>query len=256
MCWSNLQPALVQQASPLKGLMQCQNLWLWGHPLFLPTQSDKSWIYFPPYPFLFFLLLNSSAREAWDVNETFSLEGRRIPSAGQRQGEPHLSQWHPHHFFFFRFFFSHLLFPAVTLGGVRQADWNQHCVRAVISQKDIKHAETSISNRPLTALRRWGWRWEMRGRLGLWGDALQLKCLLQAFVRPREDKIKSIRLSPSSSCFSDSKATGTRDVRRSLCVWVYLCMGLYTVCVCTWEKERDMSGMVSEYMLLCVKSSI
>lgn len=87
MCWSNLQPELVQQASPLKGLMQCQNLWLRGHPLFLPLQSDKSWISFPRYSFLFFLLLNSSARQAWDgrcVNETFSLEGRRIP--GRRRG--------------------------------------------------------------------------------------------------------------------------------------------------------------------------
>ena len=69
MCCSNLQPELVQQASPLKGLMQCQNLWLRGHPLFLPPQSDKSWISFPHYSFLFFLLLNSSAREAWDVSE-------------------------------------------------------------------------------------------------------------------------------------------------------------------------------------------
>ena len=106
MCWSNLQPALVQQASPLKGLMQCQNLWLWGHPLFLPTQSDKSWIYFPPYSFLFFLLLNSSAREAWDVNETFSLEGRRIPSPGQRQGRTSSEPMTSPPFLFFSFFFS------------------------------------------------------------------------------------------------------------------------------------------------------
>lgn len=56
----------------------------------------------------------------------------------------------------------------------------------------------------------------MRGRLGLWGDAVQYKCLLQASLRAREDKIKSIRLSPSSSCFLDSKATGTLNVRRSV----------------------------------------
>lgn len=113
---------------------------------------------------------------------------------------------------------------------MRQADWNQHCVRAVISQKDIKHAETSISNRPLTALRHRSQRGEMRGRLGLWGDAVQLKCLLRASLRPREDKIKSIRLSHSSSCFSDSKATGTLYVRWSaracVCVWSYV-----SVCV-------------------------
>ena len=78
----------------------------------------------------------------------------------------------------------------------------------------------------------------MRGRLGLWGDALQLKCLLQAFVSPREDKIKSIRLSPSSSCFSDSKATGTRDVRRSLCVGVSVYGFIYSMCVYVGERKR------------------
>ena len=66
MCWSNLQPELVQQASPLKGLMQCQNLWLRGQPLFLPPQSDKSGISFPRHSFLFSLLLNPSWREARD----------------------------------------------------------------------------------------------------------------------------------------------------------------------------------------------
>lgn len=72
----------------------------------------------------------------------------------------------------------------------------------------------------------------MRGRLGLWGDAVQLKCLLQASVRPREDKIKSIRLSPSSSCFSDSKATGTPDVRRSVRVCASVCVCTVSVCFC------------------------
>lgn len=66
MCWSNLQPELVQQVSPLKGLMQCQNLWLRGQPLFLPPQSDKSGISFPRHSFLFSLLLNPSWREARD----------------------------------------------------------------------------------------------------------------------------------------------------------------------------------------------
>lgn len=77
MCWSNLQPELVQQASPLKGLMQCQNLWLRGHPLFLPPQSDKSWISFPHHSFLLFLLLNSSVREAWDVRCEWNIFIRR-----------------------------------------------------------------------------------------------------------------------------------------------------------------------------------
>lgn len=153
----------------------------------------------------------------WDVNETFSLEGRRI--LGQRQGRSWSKPMTSLPILFF-FFLSFLLSLAVTLCGMWQADWNQHCVRAVISQKDIKHAETSISNRPLTALRHRCRRGEMRGRLRLWGDAAQLKCLLQASVKSRKDKIKSIRLSPSSSCFSDSKATGTLDVRRSVCVRV------------------------------------
>lgn len=210
MCWSNLQPELVQQASPLKGLMQCQNLWLRGHPLFLPPPSDKSWISIPHYSFLFFLLLNSSAREAWDVRCEWNIFIRREENP-RSETRPELISF---------FFLSFLLSLAVTLCGMWQADWNQHCVRAVISQKDIKHAETSISNRPLTALRHRCRRGEMRGRLRLWGDAAQLKCLLQASVKSRKDKIKSIRLSPSSSCFSDSKATGTLDVRRSVCVRV------------------------------------
>lgn len=64
----------------------------------------------------------------------------------------------------------------------------------------------------------------MKGRLGLWGDALQLRRLLQASLRLRKDKIKSIRLSSSSSCFSDSKATGTLHVRRSLRVCASTCV--------------------------------
>lgn len=52
-CCSNLQTQLVQLASPLKGLMQCQNLWLRGHPLFLPHQSDKSRISFLTIRFSF-----------------------------------------------------------------------------------------------------------------------------------------------------------------------------------------------------------
>lgn len=219
MCWSNLQPELVQQASPLKGLMQCQNLWLRGHPLFLPPQSDKSWISFPHYSFLFFLLLNSSAREAWDVRCEWNIFIRREENPrSETRPEPIRANDIPTVSFFFSIFFflSFLLLPAVTLCGVWQADWNQHCVRAIISQKDIKHAETSISNRPLTAFRHRRRRGEMRGRLGLWGDAVQYKCLLQASLRAREDKIKSIRLSPSSSCFLDSKATGTLNVRRSV----------------------------------------
>lgn len=231
MCWSNLQPELVQQASPLKGLMQCQNLWLRGHPLFLPPQSDKSWISFPHHSFLFFLLLNSSVREAWDVRCEWNIFIRREENP-RSETRPELIWANdiPTNSFFPSFFFlSFLLSPAVTLGGMRQADWNQHCVRAVISQKDIKHAETSISNRPLTALRHRSQRGEMRGRLGLWGDAVQLKCLLRASLRPREDKIKSIRLSHSSSCFSDSKATGTLYVRWSarVCVCDLMCL-----CVC------------------------
>lgn len=237
MCWSNLQPALVQQASPLKGLMQCQNLWLRGHFLFLPTQSDKSCNSFPPYSFLFFLLLNlisQGGKEHVNLRCEWNIFIRREESPLVRdKAGPDLSQWHPHRSFLL-FFFSVLLSLAVGLCAVWQADWNQHCVRAVISQIDLKHAETSISNRPLTSPSRWGCRGEMRGRLGLWGDALQLKCLLQASLRPRQDKIKSIRLSPSS--FSDSKATGTRHVRRSVCmcwgeVWKRLklsvCLDMY-----------------------------
>lgn len=168
MCCSNLQPELVQQASPLKGLMQCQNLWLRGHPLFLPPQSDKSWISFPHYSFLFFLLLNSSAREAWDVRCEWNIFIRREENP-RSETRPELIWANdiPTNSFFFFFFLSSLLSQAVTLCDMWQADWNQHCVRAVISQKDIKHAETSISNRPLTALRRRSRRGEMRGRLGL-----------------------------------------------------------------------------------------
>ena len=51
-----------------------------------------------------------------------------------------------------------------------------------------------------------------------------LKCLLKASLRPRKDKIKSIGLSPSSSCFSDGKATGTLGVRRSVRVCELLCV--------------------------------
>lgn len=118
------------------------------------------------------------------------------------------------------FFFCPSYFPQLSLSAVRCELIEISAVsRAVISPKDIKHAETSISNRPLTALRRrCRVRGEMRGRLGLWGDAARLKCLLQASLRLGEDKIKSIRLSPSSSCFSDSKATGTPDVRGSVSV--------------------------------------
>lgn len=218
--------------------MQCQNLWLRGHPLFLPPESDKSWISFPHYSFLFFLLLNSSAREAWDVRCEWNIFIRREENP-QSETRPKLIWANdiPTNSSFLSF----LLSPAVTLSGVWEADWNQHCVRAVISQKDIKHAETSISNRTLTALTHWWRRGEMRGRLGLWGDAAQLKRLLQASLRLREDKIKSIRLSSSSSCFSDSKATGTLDVRRSLCV----CVCVYSkrvsssacVCSCWWGKS-------------------
>lgn len=134
MCWSNLQPKLVQQTSPLKGLMQCQNLWLRGHPLFLPPQFDKSWISFPTIRFSFFCWIHQQGRqEMWDVNETFSLEGRRI--LRQRQGrswsEPMTSP--PILFFFYPFFVPLAFPPAVSLCGMRWADWNQHCVRAVIS---------------------------------------------------------------------------------------------------------------------------
>lgn len=189
MCWSNLQPELVQQASPLKGLMQCQNLWLRGHPLFLPPQSDKSWISFPHYSFLFFLLLNSSAREAWDVNETFSLEERTI--LGQRQGrswsEPMTSS--PS-----LFFLSFLLFPAVTHCGMWKADWNQHCVRAVISQKDIKHAETSISNRPLTALRHRCRRGRDEGKVRTLGGCCTVEVSSSGFTetQERQDKVYQV----------------------------------------------------------------
>lgn len=83
----------------------------------------------------------------------------------------------------------------------------------------------------------------MRGRLGLWGDAVQLKCLLQASVRPGEDKIKSIRLSPSSSCFSDSKATGTSDVRRSVracvCVHTSLCVFVQVYSILGGKEPRQ-----------------
>lgn len=216
MCWSNLQLELVQQAWPLKGLMQCQNLWLRGHPSLLASTIWQKLNFFPltiRFSFSLYWIHLWGRNEMWDVNETFSLEGRRVP--GQRRGwswsEPMTSL--P---IFPPSIFLSLLSLAVTLGGMWRADWNQQRVMAVISQKDIKHAETSVSNRPLTALR-WRSRWgEMRGRLGLGGAAVQLKCLLQASQRPREDKIKSIRLSPSSSCFSDSQATGTPYVRWSL----------------------------------------
>lgn len=103
MCWSNLQPELVQQASPLKGLMQCQNLWLRGHPLFLPPQSDKSWISFPHYSFLFFLLLNSSAREAWDVRCEWNIFIRREenPRSETRPGLIWANDIPTNSFFFF-----------------------------------------------------------------------------------------------------------------------------------------------------------
>lgn len=42
MSGGNLQLGLVQQASTLKGLMQCQHLWLRGHLLLQPPYSDKS----------------------------------------------------------------------------------------------------------------------------------------------------------------------------------------------------------------------
>ena len=72
---------------PLKGLMQCQNLWLQGQPLFLPrpnlTKAEflslTIRLSFSP-PLL--RLLNSAQRarhEMRDVNETFSLEGRSSP---------------------------------------------------------------------------------------------------------------------------------------------------------------------------------
>lgn len=82
----------------------------------------------------------------------------------------------------------------------------------------------------------------MRGRLGLWGDAMQLKRLLQASLRLREDEIKSIRLSPSSSCFSDSKATGTLDVRRSLRVCASACVCTVSVCFCESVRVLVQAG--------------
>lgn len=164
MCWSNLQPELVQQASPLKGLMQCQNLWLRGHPLFLARQSDKSRISFPGHSFLLFPSVEFiSAGETWDVNETFSLEGRRIP--GQRRG---WSQWHPHRFFlspspssfFFFFLLSLLLSPAVT-SPQNAAGWLKSalCQGRHISERhntcrNINKQQAADSSQALTAVRR------------------------------------------------------------------------------------------------------
>lgn len=110
MCGSNLQPELVQKALPLKGLMQCQNLWHQGQPLFLPHQSYKSWISFPHYSFLFFFywIHQQGRNEMWDVNETFSLEGRRI--LGQRWG-PELIRANDIPTDCFSFFFSYT-FPS------------------------------------------------------------------------------------------------------------------------------------------------
>lgn len=118
MCWSNLQPELVQQASPLKGLMQCQNLWLRGHPLFLPPQSDKSWISFPHYSFLFFLLLNSSAREPWDVRCEWNIFIRREENP-RSETRPELI-WANDILTnsFFLFFFCPSYFPQLSLSAV------------------------------------------------------------------------------------------------------------------------------------------
>lgn len=74
-------------------------------------------------------------------------------------------------------------------------------------------------------------------------------CLLRASPRPRQDKIKSIRLSRSSSCFSDSKATGRPCVRwsRRACVWSCVC-----VCVRAWARAGVWhSGKDSAASLSC-----
>lgn len=87
MCWSNLQLELVQQAWPLKGLMQCQNLWLRGHPSLLASTIWQKLNFFPltiRFSFPLYWIHLWGRHEMWDVNETFSLEGRRIP--GQRRG--------------------------------------------------------------------------------------------------------------------------------------------------------------------------
>lgn len=164
MWWSNLQPELVQQASPLKGLMQCQNLWLQGHPLFLPPQSDKSWISFPRHSFLFFLLLNSSAREAWDVRCEWNIfiRGEENPSVRAEAGA-NLSQWHPYQFF--RFFFFLVLLTFASCHSLRYvASWLKSalCQGRHISERHKtcrninKQQATDSSQAPIPARRNEG----------------------------------------------------------------------------------------------------
>lgn len=120
MCWSNLQPELVQQASPLKGLMQCQNLWLRGHPLScLPNLTKAEFLSLTiRFSFFFYWIHQRGRHEMWDVNETFSLEGRRI--LGQRQGrswsEPMTSPTILSFSFFL--FFCPSYFPQLSLSAV------------------------------------------------------------------------------------------------------------------------------------------
>lgn len=76
----------------------------------------------------------------------------------------------------------------------------------------------------------------MEGKVRTQGDALRLKCLLQTSLRASKDKIKSIRLSPSSSCFSDSKGH-----------WDAGCQEI-------WACERAMkSGLLNSIASICVK---
>lgn len=214
MCWSNLQAELVQQASPLKGLMQCQNLWLRGQPLFLPPQSDKSWISFPRHSFLFSLLLNSSWREAWDGRCEWNIFIRRQENP-RSETRPRLI-WasdvpsNPHHLFFF---FSHVLLSFASCHSRRCASrWlkSAACQGRHISERhktcrNINKQQATDSSQAT------------RGRLGLGGG----RCAVEVSSSgPEEDKIKSIGLSPGSSCSSDREATGTPRVRWSVRGWV------------------------------------
>lgn len=131
--------------------------------------------------------------------------------------------------FFFLFFFSPSYFRQLSLPcRMRQADWNQHSVRAVISQRDIKHAGTSISNRPLTALRRWR-RWGgMRGRLGLWGDAVSSSGFAE--TPPRQDKVYQV-------IAQFKLLLGQQGIWEAVCQMISACVRVIScvrVCVCGW----------------------